>query len=76
MTIEAQRFLDSAHEWGISKDVLNEPCMYNGKEYRAIGYNKRAKKYPVIILENGKKMKCTVNFMLEFVRSERPELFL
>ena len=76
MTNEAQRFLDRAHEWGLSKDVLNEPCKYNGKEYRVIGYNKRAKRYPILMLENGKKMKCTVDFMLEFVRAERPELFL
>lgn len=74
---EAQAFLNRAEsEFGLKKDVLNEPCKYKGKTYVITGYNTRAKRYPIEITENGKPMKAGIGFMKTFVRAERPELFL
>lgn len=73
---EAQAFLSRAESLGLTQNVLNEGCRYKGKVYTVTGYNTRAPKYPINMTVDGKPMKCSVQYMKDFVRAERPELFL
>ena len=75
-TKEAMEFKRRAKGLGLKENVLNEKCHYNGDVYVVLGYNTRARRYPISFTKNGKGFKSSVEFMKTFVRAERPELFL
>ncbi len=76
MTPEAKAFTQKAKGIGLNADVLGEKIIHRGHVYEVTGYSSRRSKYPISFTKDEKPMKCSVDFMKDFVRSGRPEFFI
>ena len=75
-TKEAKTFIQRAKSMNLDESCINEEYNYKGKTYKILGYNTRAKRYPINITIDDKKFKCTEEQIKNVVKTVRPELFL
>jgi len=76
MDKNSRQLLLKLEAMGLREEVFNEPIEFKGNIIRLVGYSMAAKKYPILFLKDGKKMKCGVEFARTMVREQHPEYFL
>jgi len=73
---EAIEFDNHFHLHGIPNRYLNKEFTYNGNIYELKGYNRRAKRYPIIYLKNGESYKCSIKCIQNILKDVFPQLFI
>jgi len=62
------------HLHGMKLIALNYKFKCGFDTYEVVGYNTRAKKYPISYLINGKPYKCAASYMKNIIKNNAPEL--
>ena len=75
-TKESREFIDRAESIGFRSDILNEKLNYEGSEIVILGYNTRAKRYPIIFSKDGKMFNSDIGHIFSIVKKVKPEYAL
>jgi hypothetical protein len=73
---KAEQFEAHFHLHKIPSRFLDKPFTYKGKEHKLIGFNHRAKKYPIEYELEGKPYKCTVDYIVNIFEKVNPQVFV